>query len=176
MSNRELLDQKQGIRLDIGCGPNKQAPDWVGIDKRSFSSVDIIHDLEIIPWPIPDECVLVSVASHLVEHINPASGGFIDFMDEVWRITKVDGEFAISCPHGSSQGYLQDPTHCNALNEVTWAYFDPLEQRTKGALYNIYKPKPWRIKFLTWSPSANIEVVLVKRELNDWQNEKVYYE
>ena len=64
---------------------------------------------------------------------------------------------------GYSQGYLQDPTHCNQINEATWAYFDPLEPSTQGMLYRIYKPKPWQIKFLSWSPEANLEVVLAKR-------------
>jgi hypothetical protein len=89
---------------------------------------------------------------------------FMRFMNEVWRIMKVDGQFAISCPHGYSSGYLQDPTHCNALNEYTWAYFDPEEGN--GLLYNIYKPKPWRINYLSWQPTGNIEVVLKKRAQN----------
>lgn len=80
---------------------------------------------------------------------------------------KPGGEFAISCPHGSSQGFLQDPTHCNALNEATWAYFDPFEIRTHGMLYSIYQPKPWRVKYLAFDPSANIEVILVKRSLEE---------
>jgi hypothetical protein len=90
-------------------------------------------------------------------------------MDELWRVLKVGGEVALSLPHGSSQGYLQDPTHCNACNEATFAYFDPEEPNTGGLLWQFYKPKPWRIKYLSWNPAANIEVVLVKRELNGYQ-------
>lgn len=96
---------------------------------------------------------------------------FVRFMDEVWRVLKPGGEFAIVCPHGYSSGFLQDPTHCNAINENTWAYFDPEEPRTGGLLYNIYRPKPWRIKAISWSPDANIEVVLVKRNENDSNRE-----
>lgn len=157
-----LLEEHGGIRLDIGCGEAKQ-PGWVGMDMRDMPGVDIVWNAEDMPWPLPDESVIVAMASHLVEHINPHGGGFIRFMDEVWRVMKFDGEFAISTPHGSSQGFLQDPTHCNPCNEATWAYFDPLEPNTQGNLYRIYKPKPWRIKHLNWSPTANMEVVLVKR-------------
>lgn len=166
MDINALLASKTGIRLDIGCGEHKQAPSWVGIDYRDLPGVDIVHDVEVYPWPLPDECVSVAVASHLVEHINPHKGGFIRFMDEVWRVMKVDGEFAMALPHGSSPGFLQDPTHCNPCNEVTWAYFDPLEPNTGGMLYRIYKPKPWKIKHLSWDPSANIEVVLIKRRMD----------
>lgn len=166
MTIDELLERESGIRLDIGGGENPQ-PNFVNMDIRDLPGVDIIHDAEDIPWPLPDECVLVAMASHLIEHINPHGGGFIRFMDEVWRVMKPGGEFAIACPHGSSQGYLQDPTHCNPCNEATWAYFDPEEPNTGGALWQIYKPKPWRIKYLSWSPAANIEVVLVKRLDNE---------
>lgn len=167
------LEQLSGISLDIGCGANKQ-PNFFGIDIQDLPGVDLIWDFNIIPWPLPDECALRAMASHIVEHVPPVSleNGktrfpFIEFMDEVWRLLKVDGEFMIACPHGSSQGFLQDPTHCNALNEATWAYFDPYENNTGGMLYQFYKPKPWRIKYLSWSPAANIEVVLVKRALDN---------
>lgn len=134
-----------------------------------MDGVDIVHDVEVQPWPLPDECVIMAVSSHLVEHINPHKFGFVNFMNEVWRVLKVGGQFAISCPHGYSSGYLQDPTHCNALNETTWSYFDPLEPSTGGMLWRIYKPKPWRITFLNWSPTANMEVILVKREDGDYE-------
>lgn len=168
---KSLLKERGGIRLDIGCGRNKQAPDWVGIDARDLPGVDIVHNVEVYPWPLPDECATVAVASHLVEHINPHGGGFIRFMDEVWRVLKPGGQFAIATPHGASPGYLQDPTHCNPCNEATWAYFDPLEPNTGGGLYRIYRPKPWQIKSLAWDPAANIEVVLVKR-----REDRSYYE
>jgi SAM-dependent methyltransferase len=166
MTINEILSQNSGIRLDIGCGEAK-TEGFIGLDIRALPGVDIVHDVEEQPWPLPDECVLMAVCSHVVEHINPHKFGFIDFMDEVWRVMKPGGEFAISCPHGNSQGFLQDPTHCNMINETTWAYFDPEEPRTGGMLYNIYRPKPWRIKYLSWAPDANIEVVLVKREENE---------
>lgn len=68
----ELFRKKnKGVHLDIGCGANKQGPDWVGIDYREIPGVDIVHDLTMFPWPIPDESVSLAVASHVVEHLNP---------------------------------------------------------------------------------------------------------
>jgi predicted SAM-dependent methyltransferase len=153
----KLLKDKSGIRLDIGCGSNKQSDDFVGMDIRPLEGVDIVHDMTDIPWPLPDECVLTAIASHVVEHIPPHNFGFINWMDEVWRVLKPGGQLAIVVPHGNSQGYLQDPTHCNACNENTWSYFDPTHP-----LYSIYAPRPWRIEHLTWSPTVNIEVIMVK--------------
>ena len=156
------ISEHSGIQLDIGCGEAKQ-PGFVGIDIREMPGVDIAHDVEVYPWPLPDESVVRAVCSHLVEHINPHKFNFIHFMDEIWRIMKPVGQLAIACPHGSSPGFLQDPTHCNPLNETTWSYFDPLCPYTNGLLYRIYRPKPWKIEHLTWNPAANIEVILSKR-------------
>jgi hypothetical protein len=165
-----FLDERRGIRLDIACGMAKQSPDWVGLDRLAMPGVDIVWDINDHPWPLPDECVIQALASHIVEHIPACStvGGhtrfmFIEFMDEVWRILRPEAQFALSYPHGNSQVFLQDPTHCHAMNEVVWAYFDPLEPNTRGLLYKFYHPKPWKITHLSWSPMANVEVVLVKR-------------
>ncbi len=89
-----LVAEYGGIRLDIGCGANKQAG-WVGMDWQELPGVDIIHDVESYPWPLPDESVLVAFASHLVEHINPARGGFLKFMDEVWRVLRPGGRLYV---------------------------------------------------------------------------------
>lgn len=160
----KLLKDKQGIRLDIGCGENKN-PGFVGIDILPLKGVDIVWDMEEFPWPLPDECVLTATASHVLEHINPAKGIFLKFMDEVWRIMKPGGQFAFVVPHASSHGYQQDPTHVNMINETTMHYFDPdPEMRSMGPqLYNFYRPKPWKIERQYYSPQANLEVLLTKR-------------
>ena len=160
-----LINEMSGIRLDIGCGQNKQ-DGFVGLDVRELPGVEIVHDVNVHPWPLPDECVLVAMCSHLVEHIPPTvitpDGStrfpFVEFMDELWRVMKPGGKVMISHPHGTSQGFLQDPTHVNSLNEATWAYFD-----SDQGLYSLYKPKPWEVKELHWNPAANVEVLLMKR-------------
>lgn len=157
------LDKYIGIRLDIGCGANKN-PGFVGIDMLDLPGVDIVHDLEVFPWPgLDDECVLMATASHVLEHINPHKGVFIAFMDEVWRVLKTGGQFAFVVPHGESPGYIQDPTHCNMLNETTMHYFDPL---SGTALYQFYRPKPWKIERQYFNPAGNLEVLLTKRALD----------
>jgi hypothetical protein len=168
MAIDKLLREQSGIRLDIGCGANKQEG-FVGMDMRPFEDVDIVHDINVHPWPLPDESVVLAICSHLVEHIPPVMVSpegtrfpFIEFMDEVWRVLIVGGEFAISAPHGRSTGYLWDPTHCNPLDRMTWAYFDPEDP---SGFYGFYHPKPWKIKKLYSNPLINMEVALVKREV-----------
>jgi SAM-dependent methyltransferase len=154
-----LKENARGINLDIGCGANKQ-PGFVGMDIRKEPGVDIVQDLETQPWCLPDECVSFVVASHVLEHINPARFGFINVMNEIWRICKPGAQFAIAVPYAGSPGYWQDPTHVNPINEVTWAYFDPLD---RSGLWNIYKPKPWKILKCTFQMEGFMEVLLEKR-------------
>lgn len=158
MDIKKLLKEKSGIRLDIGCGSNKN-PGFVGIDMLDLPGVDIIHDLEETPWPLPDESVIMATASHVLEHINPHKGVFINVMNEIWRVLKPGGQFAFVVPHASSHGYQQDPTHCNMINETTMHYFAPL---SSTQLYNFYRPKPWKIERQFFNPNTNIEVLLTK--------------
>lgn len=171
---KKLLSEQSGIRLDIGGGANPN-PGFISMDIRDIpGKTGVLWDFNRHPWTLPDESVLQAVASHVLEHVpgcvidnGRTRFPFIEFMDDCWRCLKVGGEFAVAVPHGNSPGFMQDPTHCNMMNETRWAYFDPEEPRTQGLLFNIYKPSPFRIKFLSWDPSANMEVVLVKRAWKD---------
>jgi SAM-dependent methyltransferase len=151
------LEKYKGIQLDIGCGSNKQ-PGFVGMDKREIPEVvDIVHDLEEVPYPLEDESCITIVGSHVWEHLKPWLT--IDIMNELWRIMKPGGRLALSMPYGWSYGFVQDPTHCNPSNVATWQYFDP-----RYPLWIIYQPKPWKIVkgFPVWQETGNMEVVLEK--------------
>lgn len=148
----------KGILLDFGCGELKQGPHWTGMDKRKLPGVDIVHDLEKIPYPFEDESVMTCIASHVLEHLNPKLT--IDIFNEMWRIMKVGGQWVIAVPYAGSHGYHQDPTHCNPFNETTFEYFDP---EVNPVLYNIYKPKPWKLARCDYQVTGNMEVVLEKR-------------
>jgi len=90
-------------------------------------------------------------------------GTLMRFMDEAWRVLKPGGEIMMVYPYAGSMGFWQDPTHLSGINEVMWAYFDPMEKNSNGQLYSLYEPRPWKIEYSTWNPSQNMEVVLSKR-------------
>jgi len=165
------IKEKNGILLDIGCGANKQGPEWTGIDMQKLPGVDIVHNFTIMPWPIEDESVLIAMASHILEHIPKVAIDkgvtrfpLIEFMNEVWRVMKPDGRFMLAMPHGASPGFMQDPTHASQINETMFSYFDPLSY--DGQLYRFYRPKPWKIHTLDYEYTGNIEVVLIKRRMD----------
>lgn len=150
------------IMLDVGCGACKQQG-YVGMDIQPLPGVDIIHDVESFPWPLPNESVVRVLCSHMVEHINPARGGFLRFMNELWRVCKPEAQLLIITPYCISMGYFQDPTHCNPCNEATWTYFDPSHP---SGLWNIYRPKPWKVEYLSWQTEGAMEVLMRRKSEN----------
>ena len=157
-----VLEANRAVRFDLGCGRNKQHG-FIGVDMVALEGVDIVCDLESYPWPFPDECASTVMASHLLEQIDPKRHGMLRFMDEVWRITRPDGRFLAVTWYPGTRPFYADPCFINPINEVTWCYFDPLDDRTGGAAYKVYRPRPWRIEHLVWNEAGTLEVSLVKR-------------
>lgn len=158
----EFFPEKTGIRLDLGCGGAKQEQ-FVGMDVRDIEGVDIVHDLEEFPWPIPDESCIVVLASHILEHIKPWFFFTPDaspcVMGELWRVLKPNGQVLVSAPYGVGPGYVQDPTHCNPMNEATFQYFDP-----RSELWKIYRtPFMFTIESVRFEQGLFLELILAKR-------------
>jgi predicted SAM-dependent methyltransferase len=125
------------------------------MDKRECPGVQILHDAEVFPWPLDDESCSVIVMSHLIEHIKPWLS--IDLINECWRVLEIEGVLMIATPYATSFGYNQDPTHCNPWNEATPTYFVLGE-----SLYEVYRPKPWKMESIAFHRNANLEVALRK--------------
>jgi len=126
------------IHLDLGCGFNK-AKNRIGMDNRKIEGVDIVHDLEVIPYPLDNDCCLSIRCSQVVEHLKPWL--MIGIMDEWWRIMKPNCKIYIATPPADSFWFHVDPTHIKGWNDSTVQYFDP-----RAFLYTIYRPKPWLIR------------------------------
>jgi len=124
------------MKLDVGCGFNKE-DGYIGIDIQDRDGVDIVHDLEVFPWPIKDEECEQVHCSHIAEHIKPWLQ--MDFFNEIWRIMKPGGVMQLNVPYAGCHGDIQDPTHCTSWNELTWYYYDP-----EFPWYEMYQPKPWK--------------------------------
>jgi hypothetical protein len=106
------------MKLDLACGQQKR-PGFTGVDKFKVEGVDIVHDLEVFPWPFKDHSVEEVHVSHYAEHTKDLNA----FMDEIWRICEAGAKVTIVGPYYTSIGAWQDPTHTRALSEATWGYF-----------------------------------------------------
>jgi predicted SAM-dependent methyltransferase len=191
---QKLLKEKSGIRLDIGSGASKQGPDWVGIDILPLKGVDIVHNIEITPWPLPDNCVSTAIASHLLEHINPSGGDarlarLVDLLVDKKIIKEDDAKTYMGEP---------GPVFIRVMNEI-WRvlkpggqfafvvpyaesfgqYQDPthvnfINEATMNyfdplhpsGYYQFYHPKPWKVIKQPFSRTGVLECLLEKRPMD----------
>ena len=92
--------------LDVGCGCAK-ITGATGIDQYPLPGVDIVHDLERYPWPIPDNTFHRIVCKHSLSHLSD----FIRAIEEIHRVAKPDAIVEILAPHYASDNFNTDPTH-----------------------------------------------------------------
>lgn len=130
----EIIEQykKEGkpIKINLACGQIKM-DGFIGVDKvKTEEIVDIVHDLDNIPWPFEDNSIEEVYCSHYIEHTKD----LVKFMEELYRIMKkpyvndkgeeVKSKCMIIAPYYSSVRAWQDPFHKRAISEFTFLYFN----------------------------------------------------
>lgn len=113
--------------LNLCCGFHHM-DDAINVDYRSLPSVDMVVDLNILPWPWANNSVDGIVAKDALEHLAPlgmAEGqrNILAVMGEIWRVLKADGQAYIMVPSTDGRGAWQDPTHVTYWNVNTFRYF-----------------------------------------------------
>jgi SAM-dependent methyltransferase len=188
-----IIKANQSIRLDIGCGDNKMPGfvgidilDLPSVDivwniertpwplpAECASQAICSHLLEHLN-PTAGDARLGGLVELLVDkklitqneaddYMGLPGSGFINVMNEIWRVLKPGAQFAFVVPYATSPGFAQDPTHINMINQTTMMYFDPLHP---SGLYQFYRPKPWKIQEQYYQTTGNLECVLVKRPMD----------
>jgi len=104
--------------LQIGCGKNKN-PNNIGLDINPISNADIIHDLNIFPYPFKDNEFDEILATSIIEHLDD----IIAVMREIHRICKPGGVVKILVPFFASWTAFTDPTHKHCFGIHSFDYF-----------------------------------------------------
>lgn len=114
-----LSDNKLKI-LDLGCGKKKRIG-AIGVDFSNRHAADIIHNLNIFPYPFNDNEFDEIYLDNVLEHLdNP-----MEVMEEVHRICKAGGNVKVIVPYFRSVWAFIDPTHKHFFTVDSFAYFDP---------------------------------------------------
>lgn len=138
------------IALNLGAGSVPLAPPkhaggtWavVNHDKTIHSAhIDIAWDLDLLPWPWPNNCMSMIVAYAVFEHLNLT---LAQSVDECWRILKPNGLLRLKLPLWDCEESWDDPTHRWHFGKHALDLFDPRTRHGKqyGAVYGV---KSWRI-------------------------------
>lgn len=164
--HKKIFDGMKGICLDVGCGQAKQKG-FVGMDIEKHPSIDIVHDIQKLPWPIPDSICNKILMSHVIEHVEPKYR--FNVFDECWRIIRWDGQLLVSCPYAGS--YLESAhfAHYPCPNEGAFQFLDPDYYLWHCSGWN--KLKPWRIVRCLPIIGGCLEVILEPRKLKNGKME-----
>lgn len=99
----DIVEYTRGAVLDLGCGPHKAFPHFIGVDSckdtelfgiamRPDLKVDDCGDLSAV---VEDASVDAIFSSHLLEHIEDYKAALADW----WRCIKVGGHLVLYLPH-----------------------------------------------------------------------------
>lgn len=143
----EIVPYTRGAVLDLGCGPRKTFPHFVGVDNCKDTE---LFNIDINPDYRVETCENLSdfeteacdgvFSSHLLEHIEDYKAA----LKEWWRVIKVGGNLTLYLPHKKfypnigTPGANSDHKHdfepldiINALRDIA-PHFDILERQERN--------------------------------------------
>lgn len=133
-------EYKRGLKcLNIGCG-KKRFPGAVNVDIRRTEAVDLVHDLNKIPWPFEDGYFDRVMALDILEHLDD----LIITMEEIYRITKAGVLIQARTNFWQSEQAFTDPTHKMFFTPHSFDYFDPTT--AMGKQYDFYSSARFKIE------------------------------
>jgi len=112
-------------KLNIGCGA-KIRKKYVNLDLVRLSGVNVVQDLNKVPWPFPDNSFSEIVAEHILEHLDD----FNKTINEIWRISKPNAIIKVSSPYYIGWSAAADPSHKIIFCYRTFDYYAINPSRT----------------------------------------------
>jgi SAM-dependent methyltransferase len=139
----DLRPGGSGELLDVGCGSNKH-PGAVGIDWSPDTEADVVHDLDVLPWPLEDDSFDEILLQDVIEHLRDPYGAFA----EIHRVGRPGARVRLRTPHFSSALAYSDPTHVHyfsaaairALGEPGFAHYSAARFRVVDVRLDLWLP------------------------------------
>ena len=126
--------------LNLGAG-NRILDGAVNHDRiKHRPEIDVVHDLNDLPWPWDDNSFDKIAALAVFEHLVP---DLVQVLNECWRILAPGGEIVIKVPYWNSDNSYKDPTHRWFFSLGAFDQFDPDTER--GRAYAFYTERKWKI-------------------------------
>ena len=151
------------IVLNIGCGKTR-IPDSIGVDRVLIENfVDVVHDLDIIPYPFGNNYADEIHFYHVLEHLQEP----IKKLEELHRILKQNGVLYMRVPHFSSMGAFSDLTHRRPFGYTS---FDCFEEKHYQNFYTAvrFKILKKKIKYFGLYPNDGIYEQYIHKNQSYW--------
>ncbi|MCK9569954.1 class I SAM-dependent methyltransferase [Candidatus Pacearchaeota archaeon] len=142
------------VNLGSGWEKTKGA---VNVDFNPEAKPDIVHDLDVIPWPFDDGAFDTAIMYDVIEHLAKP----IRAVEEAWRILTVGGLLKIRTPSFQHENSWIDLTHLHHLHRKSLDYFDP--DTDIGKRYGYYTARKFKILRCAPDVHGNIEWLMEKR-------------
>ncbi len=124
-------------KLNLGCGRNIKK-EWVNLDIVKKKGVDIVWDLDKIPYPFEDNEFDEILAEMVLEHTMKPE----EALRELWRISKKNARITLIVPHFSNWQAWGDITHRRAFNSTSlFAFSNKASHRSSTSLLNQNKER-----------------------------------
>ncbi len=105
-------------KLNLGCG-NQPKKGWINLDISPGKGVDVIHDLNKLPYPFKDNSIDAIYAEYVLEHIPNILGA----LKELYRICKNGAVIDIIVPHFTHHRAFGDLTHHHFFSYTSFDNF-----------------------------------------------------
>jgi hypothetical protein len=155
---KAMIEAHEPLYLDLNPGTRPRDTRAISLDRRALPGIDILHDVEDLPWPLPDGCCYRILATHVVEFLKPWH--VQAFMDECWRLLVGSGQLLICTVYAGSPRYWANPRHTHGWNEGTALFFD-----CSHPLWQEDHPRCWALEpgFPQWQSDGNLQIIFNKR-------------
>lgn len=140
--------------MHLGCGRQK-IPGAMGVDRVQDKSVDLVWNLDQVPWPLPTNTFSKIYMIDVLEHLN----NIILAMEEVYRVSKNNAEIFIQSPFASSSGVWTDPTHRRGFTSRSFQYFTE-EYCQKHFQYSNARFSVEKVEYQLWMPTWYDKLIL----------------
>jgi len=133
---------KKGLNIGCGTNPSKSTEEieFIYIDIAELEGIDMLYDLNKIPYPFEDESFDLIIMHDIIEHLEKP----IDVFREVHRLLKKDGLIKLKVVDWSHRYTYSDPQHKHAFSE---RYFRVLTGEIR-AYYLDFHFKDLKINYL----------------------------
>lgn len=159
MAKRALksIIKTEPLKLDLGCGKRKKEG-FIGVDRRKFEGIDIVHDLLVFPWPWADESVAEIYMSQVMEHFTNMER--VKIVNEMYRVMQKGATAQVTTPYWCSNRAYGDFTHKWPPVSEFWFYYLNKKWRSTEAPDNDieWNPDGYSCDFeCTWGYSLHPE-------------------
>lgn len=119
---------KEEKKLNLGSGEFKEEG-YINVDWQASAQPDIVHDLNILPYPFVDNSFNLIKASHVLEHLDKPFA----VMKELHRLLESGGKLVVKVPH-FSRGFTH-AEHSHGFDVTFPLYFN--KSFTKSGYFGV---------------------------------------